>query len=79
MFLVGINFLFFFVSGKVLKATLTRLYEDVVLNTCETLKLAIPAFLYVVQNNLLFIALSNLDAATYQVSRKYFFCLISSC
>lgn len=44
-----------------------RLYEDVFLNVWETLKLAIPAFLYVVQNNLLFIALSNLDAATYQV------------
>ncbi|XP_071553030.1 UDP-N-acetylglucosamine transporter-like [Panulirus ornatus] len=55
-------------SGKALKATFTRLYEDVVLNVWETLKLAVPAFLYVVQNNLLFIALSNLDAATYQVT-----------
>ena len=34
----------------------------------ETAKLAIPACLYVVQNNLLFVALSNLDSATYQVS-----------
>ncbi|XP_042206340.1 UDP-N-acetylglucosamine transporter-like [Homarus americanus] len=55
-------------SGKVMKATLNRLYEDVFINIWETLKLAIPAFLYVVQNNLLFIALSNLDAATYQVT-----------
>ena len=34
----------------------------------ETLKLLIPSGLYTLQNNLLFIALSNLDAATYQVT-----------
>nr|XP_053639028.1 uncharacterized protein LOC128693375 [Cherax quadricarinatus] len=55
-------------SGKVMKKTMTRLYKDVVVNVWETLKLAVPAFLYVVQNNLLFIALTNLDAATYQVT-----------
>lgn len=33
----------------------------------ETMKVAVPAILYVIQNNLLFLALSNLDAATYQV------------
>ncbi len=36
----------------------------------ETMKVAVPAILYVVQNNLLFLALSNLDAATYQVGYK---------
>ncbi|XP_042883497.1 UDP-N-acetylglucosamine transporter-like isoform X2 [Penaeus japonicus] len=55
-------------TGKVLRVTLHRLYRDVLLNVWETLKLAVPACLYVVQNNLLFIALSNLDAATYQVT-----------
>ena len=34
----------------------------------ETLWVAVPAFLYTIQNNLLYIALSKLDAATYQVS-----------
>jgi len=34
----------------------------------ENLKLAIPSGLYTLQNNLLFIALSNLDAASYQVT-----------
>lgn len=58
-------------SGKVLRVTLHRLYRDVLLNVWETLKLAVPACLYVVQNNLLFIALSNLDAATYQVSLMF--------
>lgn len=33
----------------------------------ELLKLSVPSFLYCVQNNLLYLALTNLDAATYQV------------
>jgi len=33
----------------------------------EILKLSVPSFLYTVQNNLLYLALTNLDAATYQV------------
>ncbi len=33
----------------------------------ETFKTGIPALIYTLQNNLLFIAISNLDAATYQV------------
>lgn len=31
----------------------------------DTLKMLIPATIYAIQNNLLFIALSNLDAAVY--------------
>ena len=34
----------------------------------DTLRVAIPSGLYVIQNNLLFLALTNLDAATYQVT-----------
>ena len=33
----------------------------------EILKLCVPSFLYTVQNNLLYLALTNLDPATYQV------------
>jgi solute carrier family 35 (UDP-sugar transporter), member A1/2/3 len=33
----------------------------------EVAKVSVPSFLYVIQNNLLYLALSNLDAATYQV------------
>ena len=33
----------------------------------EMMKLTIPSLLYTVQNNLLYLALTNLDAATYQV------------
>ncbi len=37
-------------------------------NPCETLKVALISLIYVVQNNLLFFAASNLDVATFQVS-----------
>ena len=33
----------------------------------EVMKLAVPSLLYTVQNNLLYFALSHLDAATFQV------------
>ena len=47
---------------------INQLNVDIVQKPGETLKLLIPSGLYTLQNNLLFIALSNLDAATYQVT-----------
>lgn len=44
------------------------LKEEIVNKPMETMKLAIPAGIYTLQNNLLYVALSNLDAATYQVT-----------
>jgi solute carrier family 35 (UDP-sugar transporter), member A1/2/3 len=45
-----------------------ELKNEIYLKPSENLKVSIPAGLYTVQNNLLFVALSNLDAATYQVT-----------
>uniref|UniRef100_A0AC35U7H4 UDP-N-acetylglucosamine transporter n=1 Tax=Rhabditophanes sp. KR3021 TaxID=114890 RepID=A0AC35U7H4_9BILA len=42
--------------------------KDIIQKPMETLKVGVPALLYVIQNNLLFLALSKLDAATYQVT-----------
>lgn len=42
----------------------------------DTLKVCVPSFVYIVQNNLLYISASHLDAATYQVCNTYFIYLI---
>lgn len=52
------------------KKTVESIYEIFVKFT-ETLRVAVPAFLYTIQNNLLFISLTKLDAATYQVCDLY--------
>mmetsp|Transcript_10949 Transcript_10949/g.26513 ORF Transcript_10949/g.26513 Transcript_10949/m.26513 type:complete len:383 (+) Transcript_10949:37-1185(+) len=46
---------------------LSELNTHVIEAPMELLKLSVPSFLYCVQNNLLYLALTNLDAATYQV------------
>ena len=48
------------------KAT-NLLKSEILLNKIETIKTSVPAALYTIQNNLMFLALSNLDAATFQV------------
>ena len=50
------------------KGMLGEFTSQVVRKPRETIRLALPASLYVLQNNLLILALTNLDAGTYQVS-----------
>ncbi|XP_071960069.1 UDP-galactose translocator-like isoform X2 [Antedon mediterranea] len=44
------------------------LKQNIIDQPLDTLKVAVPAFIYMLQNNLLFVAVSNLSAATFQVS-----------
>ena len=44
------------------------LYQTVWVNKMDTLKVCIPSAIYLVQNNLLYVAASNLDVATYQIT-----------
>lgn len=49
------------------------LNAEVLLKPWETAKLAIPSSLYTIQNNLILLALSYLDAATFQASLCFIF------
>ncbi|XP_048452950.1 CMP-sialic acid transporter-like [Rhincodon typus] len=54
-------------SGS-LSRMLSALQEHILRSPKELLKLSVPSLVYAVQNNMAFVALSNLDAAVYQVT-----------
>lgn len=54
-------------SGGIVQLTDT-LQNTIVRQPLDTLKVCVPSFVYVIQNNLLYVSASHLDAATYQVS-----------
>eukprot|EP00965_Chrysotila_dentata_P255757 6212330-Pleurochrysis_carterae.AAC.5 len=49
-------------------AAASQLHHDVVLQPYDTIKIAIPALLYTIQNNALFVAVEHLEAAVFQVT-----------
>ncbi|GFH45524.1 hypothetical protein CTEN210_01998 [Chaetoceros tenuissimus] len=61
------NAVVFFQKSMSPKAYAKEMYDNTWMAPFEILKVSVPSFLYVVQNNLLYLALSNLDAVTYQV------------
>lgn len=61
-----INILFCRETGS-LARLITSLKENVFGSPTELLKLSVPSLVYALQNNMAFVALSNLDAAVYQV------------
>lgn len=50
--------------GRFRTAVVTHIFRS----PMELLKLSVPSVVYAIQNNMAFVALSNLDAAVYQVS-----------
>lgn len=59
--------IFFQKKGNVVEY-FSYLWHNIVTEGRDTMKMAIPSFIYTIQNNLLFVAVSNLSAATFQVS-----------
>ncbi|KAJ3278850.1 hypothetical protein HK104_001971 [Borealophlyctis nickersoniae] len=57
-------------SSYSIPTLLTRLNTHILKNKRETVKMLVPSAIYAMQNNLLYTALTNLDAATYQVRER---------
>ncbi|VDM34595.1 unnamed protein product [Hydatigera taeniaeformis] len=55
-------------NGSSFSSTYAELQSELFSAPMELVKLGVPAGLYTLQNNLLYVALSNLDAATYQIT-----------
>ena len=58
----------FFEMNRNVKAWMAHLNDYLLVNWVDTLKVAVPAFIYMIQNNLAYVAIGNLPAATFQVS-----------
>ncbi|KZC10623.1 UDP-galactose translocator [Dufourea novaeangliae] len=59
--------LVFYEEGNFVKFC-NSLYLNIIKQPIDTLKVCVPSLLYIIQNNLLYVSASNLDAATHQVT-----------
>lgn len=67
VFKVAACLLIIFLEKRNIRDWLHFLYSSIIGQPLDTLKLSVPALIYTVQNNLQYVAISNLDAATFQV------------
>ena len=55
-------------GARDVKRLATILHKTIILNKLDTLKVCVPSFIYLIQNNLLYVAAEHLDVATYQIT-----------
>lgn len=59
--------LVFHEEGQDVNRFVNALHTTIVKNPMDTFKICVPSLVYIIQNNLLYLSASHLDAATYQV------------
>lgn len=64
-----------YIDEKTVSKFITALKTTVIQQPMDTLKVCVPSFLYIIQNNLLYVSASNLDAATHQVTGNFLYFL----
>ena len=57
----------FYNDGLDIEKTGKQLYSEIIVKFAEVMKVSVPSVLYTIQNNLLYVALSHLNAVTFQV------------
>ncbi len=62
--------MYLFITNNGLAGLYDELKAEIIDKPIDSVKLLVPSLLYVVQNNLLFVAVSNLDPGTYQVTSQ---------
>ena len=67
----------FFQCGNV-KAFTSYLIDNLFVDHKATFRLSVPSLLYVVQNNLVYIAMTHLESTTFQVMWTILFCYFKS-
>ncbi|CAI9715728.1 UDP-galactose translocator-like isoform X3 [Octopus vulgaris] len=63
---------FIFIQEGSVSNWLRHLNENIIKQPIDCMKVSIPSLVYTLQNNLLYVAVSNLDAATYQEEKNIF-------
>lgn len=58
-----------YVQADGVDGLLKAIKTNIIQQPKDTLKVCVPSFVYVIQNNLLYLSASHLDAATYQVNK----------
>lgn len=67
IFKISIVFTCFAISNGSVQTAVKTIYREVLCKPKDTLMVAVPGVVYVIQDNLVIFALTCLDAATYQV------------
>ena len=67
----------FFQCGNV-KAFTSYLIDNLFVDHKATFRLSVPSLLYVVQNNLVYIAMTHLESTTFQVMWTILYCYFKS-